>query len=430
MASCRSIPASANACIPLFNGAPRGVLGNLGNLLSARKKQGPKERFREERRVRGRRLTQARWLCPDSAIQSCMRNVTLGREVAVVQDGDGRAGYAGLMHCGLRACPWCAHRQAMRDFHRATAVAQSWVDKGSALLMVHFTMRHKAAEPLLVTKDAFVLAQQSLHSGRPWRRFADSYAIGERFYGNEITDGENGWHFHRHTVYEARFPAWVRNRRTRRAFAKQVEAALTDLWIAALAKFGREALPDIAVRVSLSNGLQEDAEAAAHYVTKFALEATSSVTKDGRGDHRSPWQLLDDVADSALSDAQRGRARARFREFVDATKGIHWSFFSEGCRAVVQQVDAEHTWGEDDAGEVVLTIDGPTWACLRYLNKQVELLEVLEERGLEATVAQVEAWCHSPAWLERKNSYQFEKALGGMGDVAVRAGEAEGRQAE
>lgn len=411
--------------------APLSGLGS-SQLGAAPRRRSP--RFAERRAIRGRRLGVARKVCRDSKIANCLWGIAHKREddslpvkdqlaagVQVVQSANGTCGYAGVIRCGLRACPWCTWVRANEDFHRARRVARTWVDSGSMLLMVAFTMSHKIDEPLLVTKDAFILAQQDLHSGRPWRRFSEHYGVGERFYGNEITDGQNGWHFHRHTVYQITMSGRVRDRKSRRRFAKRIERELTVMWLKVLRKRGRTALPKYAVKVSVSAGLEESPEEAADYVTKFALEATSSMTKDGRQGGRSPWQLLDDASDKKLSAAQRARARERFREFAASTRGMHWTFFSEGCRDIAGPSEEEREWA-DDPGVPVLQVTDQQWRCIRFLGKQVWLLELVEREGSGVAAVELQRLCDPLYWTKRfrwRPDWWRETAGGELMDEAV-----------
>ena len=308
----------------------------------------------------------------------------------------------------------------MIDFQRARRVAQKYVADGYLLFMAPFTMQHRADERLADTKRAFIDAQEFMHRGRPWRRFAEEYGVIRLFYGNEITDGENGWHFHRHPVYAVRAPAWVGNRRTRQAFAKQLERELFALHEHALARFGRSALPGIGVKVTLADG-REDPDTAAAYATKFALESTSSVAKDGRRGHKTPWQLLDDCVDKRLSQAQRARARARFREFVEDTRGMHWTFFSDACRDIAGPNPDELEW-ERDPGVPVLTLSDWQWRCVRFLGKQLWLLELVEREGADVARGRLERLCDALRWSKRwrwRERWWEETAGGELMDAAA-----------
>src|SRR5262249_14295379 len=124
-----------------------------------------------------------------------------------------------------------------------------------------------------------------------------------------------------------RKPEWVRNNRTKRAFAKQIEREMSALWLRALERYGRDASVDRGLKVTIAEGDVENPEKAARYVMKFGMEAISHTTKEGRHGNKTPWQLLDAADDKTLPKAERDQAAALYCEFVEATNGMHWTQF-------------------------------------------------------------------------------------------------------
>lgn len=373
------------------------------------------------REVRNRRLYTARKVVPDTRIAHCLWMVAHNREVEVVLSADNHAGYAGVVRCGLRSCPNCAAVEALHDFHRAHRVIESWVDDGCLPLMVAYTMRHHSDEALADLRKAFVEAQELLHKARSWRRLAEDHGIGaDRFYGNEVTDGSNGWHLHRHYVYKVSRDG-LHDYASRVRYEAYLKRELTRLWLKALEKRGRAVEWDAyelehAVKVQLGAGTQENVEAAARYATKFALESTYSVSKKGRRGGRSPWELLDDAADSRLTAAQRARARARFREFVASTRGMHWTWFSEGC--AVGPNEDEKPWS-DDPGVAVFKIIPFEWHCLCVTNRQAWLLTLVETIGYVEAQAELRRFCDSQRWSKRFRWADSESPGGQLMDAAA-----------
>jgi hypothetical protein len=369
-------------------------LGNVTDFIHT----GPKRPIVRRKKRRIARLRMGRKTVPDSRMALCLYGTARGRDVQVVLSEDGEAGYGGVIRCGLRACPWCAAIEAAQDVRRATAAARAMVERGSMLLLVAFTMEHHVGEDLAEQRQAFTDAQTHMHNSRGWSAFYRKYGVGERFHGNELTDGANGWHFHRHTVYEVKLPREVRDRAERREFAAHLERELKPLWLESLSKHGRSANWERGLKVTVSGVGSEAPEAAARYVTNFALEATAGAFKSARAGGRSPWQLLDDAADKTLSAAQRARARVRFREFVSATKGMHWTWFSDGCKVSWNLEEVEWV---DDAGVPVLTLSAQEWKVIRALDLQLWFLELVETIGPAAAHDELKRICNDQRWSKR-----------------------------
>jgi hypothetical protein len=287
-------------------------------------------------------------------------------------------------------------RKAKKDYQRAYETCRRWQARDHIIIMAAYTMRHRADELLETTWDAFIAVQQKLQSGSRWRAFEAKYGWGERFYGNEVTDGRNGWHFHRHECDEGVKPGWVRNWRHRRAYTKQMQDDLWVLYQAALAKHGREALPEYGVKITISWGGQDDPEKAATYATKFSKEAMFAPAKSGRKGNQTPWELLDDAGDEELSEAQRGRACARFVEFARAAGRRHWTWFSEGCAPEPGAVpeDEEEEAEEEQAEEAPAAVRGDAfqWRCLLRYDRQCWLLELVELYGGPFAQRELDAW--------------------------------------
>ena len=355
-------------------------------------------------------LRLARKTLPFTRIADCLYGFRSG-EVAVVQRVDGRAGYAGFHRCGSRwACPVCSRRAAAADFARSQRVFQAALDAGHCLFQATFTMRHQAGVPLARSIAVMRKAQQLMHAGRGWQAIKQRFHLGERSYGPEATYGRNGWHWHRHGVYEGLKHPKLRTRRQRKVYAKKMEDALTDRWLACLAKAGG---PDfvgergIAVRVHVVAGDGEDAEATARYLTKYAMETTQRVAKFGRKGSRTPWQLLRDGWDQRIDQRQRFGLRTLFREYVAATHGVHGIWMSKGWAAAAPEPTPAELQA-DDVGQRVIEVADPYVRILRGEGLQCELLERTERDGPD----EARRWLHALRWdgLNTRYSRYFEQS--------------------
>ena len=399
---------SGSAEVPVIRppvaAAYRTTARNVTQSLSAPPKTGDAAR-RNHRRIRYRRLYTARKILPETKMGVCMRFLNAPVEGGAVVVRDDVASYHGVWRCNYRSCPFCGAWLAQRDTARAEKFARGWVKRGNAIAMVHYTLRHTREEATAAVWDAQTKVLQSCHSGRPWRAFVEEFGLLECFYGNEVTLGDNGSHKHQHRCWEIKWREELKKVRGRRAFSRRMQAAYELLYMAALAKHGRDALPGIALQLSIATPTMDNAAKAAEYVTKFTKEVTQGGMKSGHKGNQSHYALLDDAANKKLSDAERARARARFAEFHYGTHRKHWTFFSEA--ALDQKVDGigeqEIPPQEEDKGKKVLYFTGDEYRKLSKMHCESRLLAMVELKGPESAREWLTRFAASWRW-----SRQFE----------------------
>ena len=376
------VPAIRPPVAAAYRSAPR----NVGNFSPAP----PKDPNEAKRIHRFARLRKARPLLKGTAMEHCMlfaRDSEAG--VQVVEYG-GTAGYRGYKHCGYRLCPWCSQVLAQRDAEKAERFARGWVKRGNAICMVHFTLRHSRDERPQDTWSAQTRALDSTHHGRPWERFKKEFGCLEYFFGNEVTDGGNGCHKHQHRCWEIKMCDELRTRSGRRAFGRRMQRRYEDLYLAALKKHGRDALPGIALQLAISAPTLENAAKAAEYVTKFAKETMQGGLKSGSCGNHTIFELLDLADDQTLTQTERLTAAHRYAELYYALRGKHWTYFSEATSEENDATDEDPEIPEpdlDDDGAVLLELNALQAAMLADQHRQCYLLELVEQQGAQAAAA-------------------------------------------
>jgi len=343
----------------------------------------------------------ARIVLRGTPLGTCMvysRNAAVG--VQVVQYA-GCVGYRGWEHCGSRLCPWCCAKLAQKDTDKAERFIKGWVKRKNAIALCHYTLRHTADELPEAVWDAQTKVLDSTHHGRPWERFRDEYGLLEHIYGNEVTDGLNGCHKHQHRAWELLMCDGLNGRTARRQFGRRMEDAYKALYLAALAKHGRSALPQYALKVSIAAPTKSNAKRAAEYVTKFAKETQQGGLKSGgRGNH-TVFELLDIAGDKSLPEADRRCARDRYADLYFGLKGKHWSYFSEASTGDQEPAGGEQEVPEvdlDDDGDVLLTLSAREAAMLSHQGKQLYLLELVEQQGADAAARWLAEFTNPSYW--------------------------------
>jgi hypothetical protein len=261
-------------------------------------------------------------------------------------------------------CPVCSAKVSERRAEDLTKGTRTWRERGGLLFLVTLTLKHSAADPLLIPARTdyipwapgkhkkisakgllgdLMQASYLLRTGGWWTRFQGRYGLLKGHGGTvrslEVTDGAHGWHPHLHVLFFVAPGADVA------AFSSE----LRDRWLAVTAKVGRYASPTWGVDVRSAN------EEIAAYLAKFgkeqfwtvARELAKSSSKNAYGSGRSMNELLE-----AFVVAGDRRAGARWREYARAFKGRNQHVYSPGLRGLLGLVEQEKT-DEQLAAEAV-----------------------------------------------------------------------------
>jgi hypothetical protein len=224
---------------------------------------------------------------------------------ATITDDGANAYPVGVQTCGsVWACAVCSAKVRTRRSMEVSLAAIAHSSAGGGLAMLTLTVRHERRHDLGELVAGLRASFRTLQQHRQWR------PLRGRLVGTitsmEVTVGPNGWHPHLHVLLFLD------------GDDDQVLGELAEWTPAAWRSIvgGKlDVAPDLAHGVHV---MRLDATAAA-YVAKIADETTRADLKD---DARSPWALLDAMADGEAEGI------ARWNEYVVAMKGkraIRWS---------------------------------------------------------------------------------------------------------
>jgi Replication protein len=295
--------------------AGEALLGTSGKLSAAQAQPGLETAERRYATLRRRFELQAaarRLLPREHAIQQCLRSPIPGVQWVemwhVPAPETGRAPRGVLRH--LRtcrnpwACPICSSiitERRRKELHELDAEARR---RGLRVALVTLTFSHRRYDSLRELLAALLRALNRFTGDRASRALRQRFAIVGYVRALEVTHGElNGWHPHCHLLLYVPQEVPV----------DELEPALRASWLRCLGAAGLSG-NDHAFKLDDTN------QAVADYLAKWghepswdeAAELTKQPVKRGRGQHRTPFDLLADY------DAGDVRAGELFAEYVQA----------------------------------------------------------------------------------------------------------------
>ncbi len=304
---------------------------------------------------RNRRYAQREVLWRESALERVRKcgRVPLG-DVAIRQQA-GVAHYAGLTTCGsIWACPVDSGKIRNVRAEEISGGTARWDQAGNSVYMVTLTMPHdfgmKLAPLLRVIADGF----RSVISGRAWVKLKRQIGVAGTIRSVEVTHGPNGWHPHLHVL------VFIEGDPGAQGLA-DLAAHIRGRWERFIVKAGYRA-PSQGHGVVIERCFSA-AEAGA-YIAKTqdgkapGNELARGDLKSGRGDHRTPFQILEDFRWlGELAD------RALWWQYERATKGHQAITWSKGLRKILEVTDrTDVEIGAVAVGGVVLVLlVGDSW---------------------------------------------------------------------
>lgn len=320
-----------------------------------------------------------------SDVAYCCRRLAFGVGTADVLVKDGRAWYAGVVHCkDVWACPECSYKASQRRAKALRHMVTSAMSLGYRVLLVTFTFSHHKGDRLAGLRSSFSAALERMRSGRRWNDMRSRYGLVGFVRGQEVTHGANGWHPHCHELWVCSGDADVSQLR------EDVQAA----YLAALAKVGLSASSGVGIDVR-----EADADIT-KYIAKFgrpprwdaAKEVANGRRKSGRKGE-TPWQLLARAADGD------GDARSLFIEYAQSYRGVRQLYVSRGLVEVLKlgssfaDVEAlDDALPDEVAGAVVaVSLTQVELNCLFFLGLEGELLAFALDHPPDECRAFVEA---------------------------------------
>lgn len=283
---------------------------------------------------------------------------------------DGRAGFNGIMTCGLAwECPVCrATIQAERAKEVLAAVDWHRARRGEAYL-VTLTVRHGLGDDLATMRKGVANAWRKVQAGRAWLEWKARAGVVGTVRALETTHGEHGWHPHLHVL--------VLGKRASDHDVESWRAQLSARWqVAVSATLGQDYVPTdrrgCDVRVSRKSD----------YLAKLGLEVAGSSEKRGRRKNRSPLEIADDWV-----SREDWRDGVLWRKYAKGMHGARMLTWSKGLRAAVglgvEKSDEELAALEEQYTPVA-RIAREVWdELVRVPGGPLRILEYLERRGLE-----------------------------------------------
>lgn len=336
-----------------------------------------KHRYDQRRKMRGGLTTLSR-------ISNCGSSPT-GSAVSIVKSPSGTASFSGLQTCSsVHACPVCSSKIMASRQKELKRAAEKWGKKGKSLGLLTLTMRHKRGDSLKTLWDALSKAWTSVSSGSGWVSDKSTFGIGAFIRAVELTRSEtNGWHVHLHVLMFLDHS--LDEHESALLFAR-----IFARWETSLVKNGLEAPLTKAQDFRI---VQDAPTAMAEYLAKavslpkwgISEEMTRSDIKKGRGNHRTPWQIL---ADALEGDTESVKL---WRDYEQISRGRRALTWSSGLRDSLgledektdAQLAAEDPMEKNPESEVVAILDLPEWRRLQkqYPGSDVELLRLAEVDG-------------------------------------------------
>jgi hypothetical protein len=259
-----------------------------------------------------------------------------------MRDAQGHAHYGGLETCRrVWLCPVCATRISARRAQELHKQIESWMSKGGAVWFLTLTFPHDYADALSVSAALAAKAFRATRQGRASKEMSRRFGIAGFVRALEVTIGQNGWHPHLHALVFLKRPRGVRARRA-------LQAALFERFAGFVERAGFR-------RPDPRNCPLEVVENAkvGEYVAKAsgtAREMTAGHLKGGRGESRTPMQLLVDAINGDVE------ARERWIEYERGMHGRRQLTYTLGLRDVLGREDDAPVVTEESGDEEVLAL--------------------------------------------------------------------------
>ena len=355
----------------------------LGNTQNKFPRLGPDAVARGQRRAKRRRMRDVLW--HRSSIDRCRQcgRATIGGDVSMI-DNAGVSHYRGLVTCGsIWACPVCSAKIRNARAQEIAAAAASWHQAGNTVLMVTLTAPHDLGMPLADLLPVIAKGFTSVIAGRAWLRLKDRIRIAGQIRSVEVTHGPNGWHPHLHVLVFIDGQAGAEH-------LALLGVHVRSKWRRFIVRAGYRPPSDLhGVKIDVCTSAAE----AGLYIAKTqdgkspGNEMARADLKSGRAGHRTPFELLGEIADTGDL-----AGLPLWHEYEKATKRHQAITWSKGLRKLLLGLEPERTDEEIAAdevgGDLVLEISREAWReVTRHLGLETRLLEAFEVGGPDQVVA-------------------------------------------
>lgn len=305
-----------------------------------------------------------------------------------IRMAEGRAYYSGVARCGsVWACPVCSRRIRHERSLEAEAGFREWLERGHALIFLTLTLPHGMGDSCADLMEAIKGGWKAVFSGRPYRRDRERFGIRHWFRGWDATYGQNGWHPHLHM-------ALLLDDDLDRGDLNALEEHLYSRWASAIERYGHR-------QPSREHGIHLEPAKCSKILSRYLMKVRGTSTESSvaieitRGDlkrshgGRTPFQILAGFADTGeVNDL------ARWWEWEGATKGQHFTRWSNGTRAELGMVEGrsdEEIMEERVGGTVVYSFTPREWHFVRVRRGlQARLLRAAEDSGAAGVTTTLE----------------------------------------
>lgn len=393
------------AIAPAVAGNPAGPVLSLGKIAKTVHKRGLGKA--KTARLRLRSLAAKLLFFKDLGRAQKYRTVHCGRSmrgnylfVNRAADGTG-ARFTGLVTCGSGwLCPMCCMRIAESRREELSAGLLWVVQTGGRAQLLTYTVPHGAHTMLADTMARFDQARKAFKNSRAYKAVCQAVGRLGSVCSAETTYGIHGWHPHLHEIIFGR-----------RSMLPEEISKLQSEWVRQLLRVGlgdHSAVTDMLLHALDVRG----GEQAAEYITKYGREETWGITseltrqhtKEGRGDHVTPFGLL--ALAAAGESAPGGRdPRILFQEYAAATFGKRLMTYSPGLRKALrlglemtdQQIVDKPLPNEEQVGK----LDSGQWKVVLSRNAEAELLDFAATMCVDPDTGQ-EDLDNFVRWLEHR----------------------------
>jgi len=332
----------------------------------------------------------ARAILIGNRVGACCRIVVPGQNVQVWGDVARRkAKYRNVVRCAsVWVCPVCANNITA---HRRNDV-QFVIDKlhGQTIpIMISFTLRHSRQDGLLDTLTTLTDAWRRMTSCKRWSLLKRRGHLKGYVRALEVTWGESaGWHPHFHVLFFL----------TPEACISQFFTETRQWWEESVKLAGGTSAWEHACFLTVADG------SIAEYVTKWghapkeetierlnnwgkARELTRSGMKAGRGQHLTPFDMLEAfLANGNPAPGYWGKLIREYAEAIHGNRQLTWSR-NPDLRAEagldMEKSENEIVEGEEAGYYLLATINQDDWRAILYAGEQGNVLDCAARGDLD-----------------------------------------------
>lgn len=292
---------------------------------------------------------------------------------------EGRAGFNGIMTCGLAwECPVCRATIQAERAKEVSAVSNWHRARGGETYMLTLTVRHGLGDDLKRVRQGVANAWRKMQAGRAWLEWKARAGVVGTVRSLETTHGAHGWHPHLHVLVLGK-PASERDVESwRRQLSARWQSAVSST-------LGQDYTPTDRRGCDMRVSRKDD------YIAKLGLEVAGSAEKRGRRKNRSPLEIADDWV-----HGEDWRDGVLWRKYAKGMHGARMLTWSKGLRAAaglgVERSDEELAALEEAYTPVAL-VSREVWdELVRIPGGPLRVLEYVERRGVEGLMHFVTAY--------------------------------------